>query len=87
MTLAVFVHGNPETAAIWGRCSPSWTARRPGLAVVAEQDTVVGTEEQRRAAAALAGAQVVRLEGLGHWWMLQDPKCGAELLADFWTSS
>ncbi|GAA4538815.1 alpha/beta hydrolase [Pseudonocardia xishanensis] len=59
-------------------------ARRPGLAVVAGEDVVVGSEEQRLAAAATAGARVARLDGLGHWWMLEDPRRGAEMLADFW---
>ena len=59
-------------------------ARRPGLAVVAEEDVVVGREELRLEAAATAGARVARLSGVGHWWMLQDPKRGAEVLTDFW---
>ena len=61
-------------------------AARPGLAVVASEDRNVGTEEMRRRAAARAGAQVVVLEGLGHWWMVQDPKRAAAVLEDFWSS-
>ena len=44
-------------------------AARPGLAFLATDDKVVGTDAQRREAAAMAGAQVVELEGAGHWWM------------------
>ena len=29
-------------------------------------------------------AQVTPLEGVGHWWMLQDPERGAEALTAFW---
>jgi hypothetical protein len=29
------------------------------------------------------GAQEVVLEGLGHWWMLQDPARGAAAVAGF----
>ena len=33
-----------------------------------------------------AGARVTELSGLGHWWMLQDPARGAEVLEGFWDS-
>jgi pimeloyl-ACP methyl ester carboxylesterase len=64
----------------------SAAAARPGLAVVASEDRNVGTEEMRRRAAARAGARVVVLEGLGHWWMVQDPKRAAAVLEEFWSS-
>jgi pimeloyl-ACP methyl ester carboxylesterase len=56
------------------------------LAVLATADHVVGTEEQRRRAAGRAGARVVVLDGLGHWWMTEDPDRGAAALADFWAT-
>ncbi|GAA4776307.1 alpha/beta fold hydrolase [Actinomycetospora chlora] len=59
-------------------------AARPGLAIVATADRVVGSEAQRRGAAARAGARVAVLEGLGHWWMAQDPEAAAGVLLDFW---
>ncbi|GLZ48952.1 alpha/beta hydrolase [Actinomycetospora sp. NBRC 106375] len=59
-------------------------AQRPGLAVLATADHVVGDEGQRRRAAARAGARLAVLEGLGHWWMAQDPVRGAQVLVDFW---
>lgn len=59
-------------------------AARPGLAVLATADHVVGTEEQRRRAAARAGARVAVLDGLGHWWMTHEPARGAAALAGFW---
>ncbi|MFJ7218354.1 alpha/beta fold hydrolase [Amycolatopsis sp. NPDC098790] len=61
-------------------------AARPGLAILATADRVVGTEEQRRRAAARAGARVAVLEGLGHWWMTDDPARGAAVLAGFWAT-
>ena len=61
-------------------------AARPGLAILATADQAVGTEEQRRRAAARAGAQVVVLEGLGHWWMTEDPARGAAVLTGFWAT-
>jgi len=61
-------------------------AARTGLAILATADQAVGTEEQRRRAAARAGAQVVILEGLGHWWTTEDPARGAAVLTDFWAT-
>ena len=61
-------------------------AARPGLAILATADQAVGTEEQRRRAAARAGAQVVALEGLGHWWMTEGPARGAAVLTEFWAT-
>lgn len=59
-------------------------AVRPGLAVIASKDVAVGSVEQHRRAAARARARTETLEGLGHWWMLEDPDRGARMLADFW---
>ncbi|HEY2194697.1 MAG TPA: hypothetical protein VGH76_20695 [Actinomycetospora sp.] len=48
-------------------------AQRPGLAVLATKDHVVGTETQRREAAERAGARVAVLDGLGHQWLSRAP--------------
>jgi pimeloyl-ACP methyl ester carboxylesterase len=69
--------------ATWGEELPA-AAARPGLVVVPTEDTYTGGEERARASAARAGAQVEVLDGLGHWWMLQDPQRGAAALARFW---
>ena len=61
-------------------------AARPGLMVLATDDPFGGTEEMRRRAAARAGARVAVLEGVGHWWMVQDPARGAAVLTEFWRS-
>lgn len=61
-------------------------AARPGLSLLATEDHMVGTDPQRRRAAELAGARTEVLEGLGHWWMTQDPGRGAEVLTRFWDS-
>jgi hypothetical protein len=61
-------------------------AARPGLAVVTSEDRSVGTEEMRRRSAARAGARVEVLQGLGHWWMVQDPQRAALMLEQFWSS-
>ncbi|MEU9184129.1 alpha/beta fold hydrolase [Streptomyces sp. NPDC048484] len=60
-------------------------SQRPGLALIATADHMVGTDLQRRRAARRAGARVDTLEGLGHWWMAQDPARGARALTAFWS--
>ncbi|MDN5919313.1 MAG: alpha/beta fold hydrolase [Pseudonocardia sp.] len=61
-------------------------AVRPGLSLLVTEDHMVGTDPQRRRAAERAGARTVVLEGLGHWWMTQDPQRGADALTRFWDS-
>ncbi|GHG22285.1 hypothetical protein [Amycolatopsis sp. A24] len=61
-------------------------AARPGLAILATADQVAGTEEQRRRAAARAGARVAVLEGANHWWMTHDPGRAAAVLTGFWAT-
>jgi pimeloyl-ACP methyl ester carboxylesterase len=61
-------------------------AARPGLSILATDDPFVGSEEIRRRAADRAGAQTEVLDGLGHWWMLEDPALGAAALTRFWKS-
>lgn len=60
--------------------------RRPGLAVIAGEDTMVGTDDQRHAAARTACARVAELPGLGHWWMVEDPARSAAMLSGFWVA-
>jgi hypothetical protein len=37
-------------------------------------------------AAARADARTAALDGLGHWWMLQDPARAATVLREFWAT-
>lgn len=61
-------------------------AERPGLSILATADTFVGTDEMRRRAADRAGARTEVLDGLGHWWMIEDPARGAAALSRFWAA-
>ena len=61
-------------------------AARPGLSLLATDDPYIGGEKTRRRAAERAGARTSVLDGLGHWWMVQDPARGAEALSEFWDS-
>jgi pimeloyl-ACP methyl ester carboxylesterase len=59
-------------------------AARPGLSLLATEDPYIGSDELRRRAADRAGARTEVLDGLGHWWMVQDPARGAAALTRFW---
>jgi pimeloyl-ACP methyl ester carboxylesterase len=59
-------------------------AARPGLSLLATEDPYIGSLDTRRRAADRAGAHTEVLDGLGHWWMLQDPARGAAALTRFW---
>ena len=61
-------------------------AARPGLAIIASADDFMGSQDIRRRAAGRAGARTVVLEGLGHWWMIEDPAGAADALTDFWAA-
>ena len=69
----------------WGEALPA-AAARPGLVVIPTADGLVGGETLARRSAERAGAEVVLLEGLGHWWMCQDPGRGAAALNGFFDS-
>jgi pimeloyl-ACP methyl ester carboxylesterase len=56
----------------------------PGLSVLATEDTYVGSAQMRRRAADRAGARTEILDGLGHWWMVEDPARSAAVLTAFW---
>jgi pimeloyl-ACP methyl ester carboxylesterase len=56
---------------------------RLGLVIIAAEDTYVGTPQMAQDVAAKAGATVVHLDGVGHWWMVQQPERAAETLATF----
>jgi pimeloyl-ACP methyl ester carboxylesterase len=61
-------------------------AARPGLSLLATEDPYIGSADTRRRAADKAGARTEVLDGLGHWWMVQDPARGAAALTEFWES-
>jgi pimeloyl-ACP methyl ester carboxylesterase len=57
----------------------------PGLVVIAPEDGLANPA-RNEAAAERAGATVQRLDGLAHWWPLEDPARGARMLEEFWAS-
>ena len=58
-------------------------AAKPGLALIATEDSYCGGETLARRSAERAGAKVAILEGAGHWWMCQQPKQGAQAINAF----
>ena len=57
---------------------------RPGMVVVPTADPFLNAAAARRSAER-AGARVETLEGLGHWWMVEDAAAAAALLEQFWS--
>lgn len=58
---------------------------KPGLVLIASEDPFLAVA-QAKSAAARVGARVAPLDGVGHWWMLQDPVRSAAALREFWSS-
>jgi pimeloyl-ACP methyl ester carboxylesterase len=83
--LALYRSADEAAFGRWRELLPA-AAARPGLILAATGDSYSGTEDQYRWTAERSGAQVTVLEGLGHWWMLQNPAAGAEALRRFWGS-
>jgi pimeloyl-ACP methyl ester carboxylesterase len=83
--LALYRSGAQPAVGDWANDLPKAKVR-PGLAIIAENDPYVGGVELSRESAERAGAQVALLDGLGHWWMCEDPARGARVLTQFWAS-
>lgn len=82
--LALYRSARQPVLADWGKRLAD-AAAKPGLVLLATEDSFVGGETMRRRSAARCSAHVAVLQGLGHWWMSQDPKRSAAALAEFWT--
>ena len=57
----------------------------PGRILIPSEDAFLSGDLSRNSARR-TGASVTELDGLGHWWMLQDPERGAAVLQEFWAS-
>jgi pimeloyl-ACP methyl ester carboxylesterase len=57
----------------------------PGLVVDAEHDAYINSEQSNEIAQRL-GAEVLRLDGRSHWWMVADIDPVADALIAFWSS-
>lgn len=82
--LALYRSSAQPAVADWGKQLGN-AAANPGLALVATEDHFVGGEVLARRSAAKSKASIAVLQGLGHWWMCQDPKRSAAALTEFWS--
>jgi pimeloyl-ACP methyl ester carboxylesterase len=80
--LALYRSARQPALTQWGQ-ELAAAQRRPMLVINATEDGYGGGPELARRNAVRFGAQEVVLDGLGHWWMLQDPARGAAALAGF----
>ncbi|MZE80616.1 alpha/beta fold hydrolase [Streptomyces xinghaiensis] len=82
--LDLYRSAQPNAYADWGP-ELSRPAPAPGLVL---QPTADGFDASAASSevAALLGARTAELEGLGHWWMLQDPAAAAAELRSFWAT-
>jgi pimeloyl-ACP methyl ester carboxylesterase len=79
--LALYRSADPEVMVGVGRQFAAVADRVTPHVIVATDDPYTGGELTARRMAELWGAQVTVLDGLGHWWMLQDPVRGADAIA------
>jgi len=68
---------------LWGDQFAELIERPETLVVVAHDDHYTGGPDMARRIAQKWGASVAELDGLGHWWMMQDPARGAQMLRSF----
>jgi pimeloyl-ACP methyl ester carboxylesterase len=57
----------------------------PGRILIPSDDAFLAADLSRNSAQR-TGASITELDGVGHWWMLQDPARGAAVLEEFWAS-
>lgn len=57
-----------------------------GLVIIAENDHYAGAHGMHDEMARAVGADVTRLQGVGHWWMIENPVAGADMLTAHWAA-
>lgn len=80
--IALYRSAAQPAMANWGK-NLARAAARPGLVIIPTADHYTGGEVLARRSAGRAGAEVAVLDGLGHWWMCEDPVRGAAVLNAF----
>lgn len=55
-----------------------------GMVVVADQDHFAGTVAMMEEMAEAMGAHVARMDGCGHWWMIEQSNKAADVLVEHW---
>ncbi len=82
--LTLYRSAKQPRMTLWAEQYRDLGSDRPAtLVVIAHDDHYVGGPERARRVAQGWHAAVTELEGLGHWWMLQDPDRAAATLRAF----
>lgn len=80
--LALYRSADPTTLQRYGSELAGLDPRPDIHVVIATADTFTGGAEKATFSAQAWGATIHRLEGLGHWWMMQDPARAAAMVRD-----
>ncbi len=81
--LTLYRSAEQPRMTLWGDQFTELDERPEVLVVVAHDDHYTGGPDMARRVAQKWGADVAELDGLGHWWMMQDPARSAAALHDF----
>ena len=79
--LDLYRSATPNTYATWG--DAMGPTDKPGLIIDATADAFSSTTRSNQVAEML-GARVSSLDGLHHFWAVEDPTAAAEMLQSFW---
>ncbi len=82
--LALYRSARQPAMVAWGE-QPERARTTRGMFLHATLDPYVGAARGTRDLAATMGAEVGELVGLGHWWMLEDPRAAADVLEEWIT--
>jgi len=83
--LALYRSAAQPAMVEWGRDAAA-AAARPGLALINTEDPFIKDRRFGEEMGRQMGATIEVMQGHGHWWMLQDPGHGAEVLERFWAT-
>lgn len=81
--LALYRSAVQPRMTLWGDQFAALPHGPETLVVIAHDDHYTGGPDTARRVAQRWGAAVAELDGLGHWWMMQDPERGAAVLREF----
>lgn len=82
--LALYRSARQPRMTLWADQYRELADHRPEtLVVIAHDDHYTGGPEMARRTAQRWHASTAELDGVGHWWMVQDPKQSAAALRDF----
>ena len=81
--LALYRSAAQPAMVTWGNDAEAAAARR-GMVIINSEDPFVGTRSMAEEMGHRMGATIDIHEGLGHFWMMQDPNRGATTLERFW---